>query len=222
MIQFLLIFAAMFSFALPVQAANGLEQQLQELQSQWAVIKYQVTDKNRKLTEIAKLEDKAAAVSKANPKSAEAKIWEAIILATDANITKGLSALPKVEKAKTLLEESLKLNPRAMDGAANMTLGSLYFQVPGWPVGFGSDNLAEQNFQKALAINPSNMDTNYWYGEFMRDQGNPAEAIKYFKTAEMAPIRKNRQIADEGRLREIKISLEKALKEVHKKAKGNE
>lgn len=222
MIKFLLVFAVLFSFALPVQAAGGLEQQLQEVQSQWAAIKYQITDKNRKLTEIAKLEEKAAAVSKANPKSAEAKIWEAIVLATDANITKGLGALPKVEKAKALLEESLKLNPRAMDGAANMTLGSLYFQVPGWPVGFGSDKLAEQNFQKALAISPGNMDTNYWYGEFMRDQGRPAEAIKYFQKAESAPIRKNRNVADEGRLREIKFSLEKAIKEAHKQAKGNE
>jgi tetratricopeptide (TPR) repeat protein len=221
MIKFLLAFALIMSFAVPAQAVT-LEQELSAMQSEWARIKYGVSDKQKKLSEIAKLGIKAEAITKNFPKSAEAKIWEAIILATDANITKGLGALSKVEKAKALLEESLKINPKAMEGAAHMTLGSLYFQVPGWPVGFGSDKLAEDHFKKALAISPGNLDTNYWYGEFMMDQGRPAEAIKYYQTADKAPIRKNRHVADEGRKREVHFSLNKAYKENTNKAKGNE
>ncbi len=221
MTRLLLVFAFLLSFASPAHAAS-LEQELSALQNEWARIKYVVNAKEQKLSAIAKLEVKAEEVVKNFPKSAEAKIWQAIILATDANITKGIAALPKVEKAKALLEESLKINPRAMDGSAHMTLGSLYFQVPGWPVGFGNDKLAEEHFQKALAINPANLDTNYWYGEFMLDQGRPAEAIKHFQTAQKAPIRKERRVADEGRLREVQFSLNKAIKENTKKAKGNE
>lgn len=221
MTRLLLIFAALLSFAAPAHAVT-LEQELNAMQNEWARIKYAVNDKQRKLTDIEKLGTKAAAVTKQFPKSTEAKIWEAIILATDANITKGIAALPKVEKAKALLEESLKMNPRAMDGAAHMTLGSLYFQVPGWPVGFGSDKLAEDHFQKALAISPGNLDINYWYGEFMLDQGRPEEAIKYFQKADSAPIRNNRRVADEGRKREVQFSMNKAYKANNKKAKGNE
>ena len=197
MTKFLLVFAFLMSFAVPAQAVT-LEQELSAMQNEWARIKYAVPDKQKKLADIAKLGAKAESVTKAFPKSAEAKIWEAIILATDANITKGMAPLPKVEKAKALLEESLKINPKAMDGAAHMTLGSLYFQVPGWPVGFGSDKLAEDHFKKALAISPGNMDTNYWYGEFMMDQGRPAEAVQYFQTAEKALIRKDRRDADDA------------------------
>lgn len=221
MTRLFLVFAALLSFAIPAHAASQ-EQELSALQNDWARIKYIVSDKQQKLNDIAKLEVKAEAVSKKFPKSAEAKIWEAIILATDANITKGLAALPKVEKAKALLEESLKINPRAMEGAAHMTLASLYYQVPGWPVGFGNDKLAEEHFQKALAISPNNLDINYWYGEFMLDQGRPAEAIKYLQKAENAPIRKERRLADEGRKKEVQFSLNKAYKENTKKAKGNE
>lgn len=203
-------------------AKSGLGAELQGLQEEWAHIKYQVQGKDAKLSAIAKLEKKAAAVSAANPNNADAKIWEAIILATDANITKSLSGLPKVEKAKTLLEQSLKIDGKAMDGAAHMTLGSLYYQVPGWPVGFGDDDKAEQHLKAALAINPNGMDTNYWYGAYLLDDGRASEAVTYLKKAAAAPVRAERKVADEGRLKEIQDALTKAQSSKKTKARGNE
>ena len=218
MTRYLLIVAAL----LCVLAVPALADDYSALQDEWARIKYLVAGKEEKLDAIAKLEEKAAAATAANPKSAEAKIWQAIILATDANITKSLSGLPKVEKAKSLLEESLKINPKAMDGAAHMTLGSLYFQVPGWPVGFGDDKMAEQELKAALAINPNGLDTNYWYGEYLLDQGKPAEAITYLERALKAPVRENRKVADEGRKKEVQAALAKAQAAGKAKARGNE
>lgn len=212
--------AALICFALPVHAA--LSDDLAGLQQEWARIKYQVAGKDAKLAAIAKLEQKAAAVSGGHPDSADAKIWEAIILATDANITKSLSGLPKVEKARDLLNDSLKMNPRAMDGAAHMTLGSLYYQVPGWPVGFGDDDLAEQHLKAALQINPNGMDTNYWYGEFLLDDGRVKDALTYLNRALKAPIRPERKVADEGRRKEIEAALAKAQASGKAKARGNE
>ena len=212
--------AALICFALPAHAA--LSDDLAGLQNEWARIKYQVAGKDAKLAAIAKLEQKAAAVSAGHPDSADAKIWEAIILATDANITKSLSGLPKVEKAKDLLSESLKMNPRAMGGAAHMTLGSLYYQVPGWPVGFGDDDLAEQHLKAALEINPNGMDTNYWYGEFLLDDGRANDAITYLNRALKAPIRAERKVADEGRRKEIEAALAKAQSAGKTKARGNQ
>lgn len=220
MTRFLVLAAALICFAIPAHAA--LSDDLAGLQNEWAHIKYQVAGKDAKLAAIGKLGQKAASITAANPDSAEAKIWEAIILATDANITKSLSGLPKVEKARDLLQESLKMNPRAMEGAAHMTLGSLYYQVPGWPVGFGDDDLAETHLKAALEINPNGMDTNYWYGEFLLDDGRAAEAITYLNRALKAPIRENRKVADEGRRKEIEAALSKAQAKSKAKARGNE
>lgn len=218
MIRHLALIAAALLFALPAFAADTP----QSLQEEWARIKYQVQGKDAKLAAIAKLEQRASAYTKANPKSADALIWEAIILATDANITKSLSGLPKVEKAKSLLEQSLKIDPKAMEGSAHMTLGSLYYQVPGWPVGFGDDDLAAQHLKAALAINPNGMDTNYWYGAYLLDDGQYNAAFPYLEKALAAPERANRKIADAGRKIEIKDALAKAKAGSKTKAKGNE
>lgn len=220
MTKFLIFAAALICLSLPAHAA--LSDDLAGLQNEWARIKYQVSGKDAKLAAIAPLEKKAAAISAANPQSADAIIWEAIILATDANITKSLSGLPKVEKARDLLIASLKINPKAMDASAHMTLGSLYYQVPGWPVGFGDDEKAEQHLKAALAINPDGMDTNYWYGEFLLDDGRAGAAIPYLERAVKAPIRENRKVADEGRRKEAQSALSKAQSASKAKAKGNE
>lgn len=218
MIRHLALIAAALLFALPAFAADTP----QSLQEEWARIKYQVQGKDAKLAAIAKLEQRSSAYTKANPKSADALIWEAIILATDANITKSLSGLPKVEKAKSLLEQSLKIDPKAMEGSAHMTLGSLYYQVPGWPVGFGDDDLAEKHLKAALSINPNGMDTNYWYGAYLLDDGQYNAAVPYLEKALAAPERANRKIADAGRKIEIKDALAKAKAGSKTKAKGNE
>lgn len=218
MIKYLALMMAALMFAAPAMAADTA----QSLQEEWARIKYEVQGKDAKLAAIAKLEQRATAYTKANPGKADALIWEAIILATDANITKSLSGLPKVEKAKSLLEQSLKIDPKALDGAAHMTLGSLYYQVPGWPVGFGDDKLAAQHLKAALAINPDGMDSNYWYGAFLLDDGQYGAAVPYLEKALAAPNRKERPVADAGRKVEIKDALAKAQAGRKTKARGND
>ena len=53
-------------------------------------------------------------------------------------------------QAKKLFERAIKLDPAAMDGSAYTSLGSLYYQVPGWPVGFGDDDKAKEMLLKGL------------------------------------------------------------------------
>lgn len=225
--------ALLIAFSCPVQTfaaepasakatKGGLAAELDALQREWARIKYQVPGKDAKLAAFPRLEQRAASVTAANPGSAEAKVWEAIILATDASVTKSLSGLPKVEKARSLLEQSLKIDPKAMDGAAHMTLGSLYYQVPGWPVAFGDDTKAEQHLKAALAIDPDGMDTNFWYGSFLLDDGRARDAIPYLERAAAAPVRADRPVADKGRMAEIEQALAKARAGAEKKARGNE
>jgi len=86
-------------------------------------------------------------------------------------------------------------------------LGTLYAKVPGWPVGFGDERKAEALLLKALQINPNGIDPNYFYGEFLRDQGDTAKARLYLLRARKATPRPGRELADQGRQSEISAVL---------------
>jgi type IV pilus assembly protein PilF len=53
------------------------------------------------------------------------------------------------------------------------------------------DRLAEQSFQRALAINSNDHDANHNYGSFLCDRKREAEAIKYFLAAVRNPLYQN-------------------------------
>ena len=86
---------------------------------------------------------------------AEPLVWLAISLSTDAGVNGGLSALGKVKEARKHLEAAEKIDATVLDGSVYTSLGSLYYQVPGWPIGFGDDDKAELSLKKALTINPT-------------------------------------------------------------------
>jgi Tfp pilus assembly protein PilF len=109
-------------------------------------------------------------------------------------------------------EAAIKIKPDVLDGSAYNSLGVLYYKVPGWPVGFGSDKKAQELLQKALAVNPRGIDPNFFYGEFLVEQGKPREALTYLERALQAPARPGRDIADAGRREEARRLLEEARK----------
>ncbi len=190
--------------------ADPVMEQIATLQQIWAEIKYQIPSEDAKIDAIHQLEEQAAQFTAANPSRAEPKIWEAIILSTDAGIVKGMSALSKVEKAKTLLEAADAIDSNSLEGSAHTSLGSLYYQVPGWPVGFGDDKKAEEHLKMALQMNPNGIDPNYFYGDFLLQDDRPADAKTYLERALAAPARPGRELADAGRHQEIKVALAKA------------
>ena len=139
-------------------------------------------------------------------------IWEAIILSGYAKAKGGLGALKFAEQARDLLIASLKIDPNALQGSANTSLGSLYYKVPRWPIGFGDHKKAREHLEKALAINPTGIDPNYFYADFLLQEGESAKAAEYFNRALAAPPRPGREDADEGRKSDIMEGLKKAGK----------
>ncbi len=174
-----LVLAATNAFA-------GLTPDLVEVRAEWAKIKYEMPE-DKRVDAFENLAERAHAISQSNPNAAEPLIWEAIILASLAGEQGGLGALSKVKDAKKLLEQAEKINPNSLDGSVYTSLGSLYYQVPGWPIGFGSDDKANEYLQKALAINPDGIDSNYFYGDFLMDQGKYQDAITAFDKVLNAP-----------------------------------
>ncbi|SEQ62442.1 Tetratricopeptide repeat-containing protein [Amphritea atlantica] len=212
----LLISVAVMSLYLPLStsfaAQAGQQEMMQDvaaLQSEWARIKYQVSDEKLQLSAIEKLEQQAEQTSAKYADFAEPKIWQGIILSTDAGIVKGLSALGKVKEAKKLFEASLEQNPTALNASAHTSLGSLYYQVPGWPIAFGSDDKAEQHLKAALEVNPDGIDANYFYADFLMENKRYDEAKHYFEKALSASPRADRPVADAGRRHEIELAMAK-------------
>ncbi len=175
--------------------AEPLDVAVQQLESDWAKVYYTQSDQQQRQS-LNRLIDRARNLSQQFPDSAETKIWHAVLLSTQAANLAPLDALLALDKAKALLEQSIKQKPTAMKGAAYVTLGTLYFMAPGWPVSFGDDSKAEKMLKKGLQLSPEGIDSNYFYAKFLLDQGKEKAALKHLKRALHAPLRKNQRFAD--------------------------
>nr|MBP8885461.1 tetratricopeptide repeat protein [Pseudomonas sp.] len=156
----------------------------------------------------AKLVTQADAALASEPKAPELLIWRGIILSTEAGAKGGLGALGLVKEAKASLEQALAIDPQALAGSAYTSLGSLYYQVPGWPIGFGDDEKAEKMLTQSLAINPDGLDPNYFYGDFLQRQKRYEEARAALEKALAAKDRPGRELADNGRRAEATALLQ--------------
>ena len=194
----------------PITDNAQLDAAIRELQNAWAQIKYQEHNKDTQLKQMEKLAGKAAGITAQFPNYAEPRIWQAIILSTQAGLDGGMGSLGLVKDAKALLEQAIKINPKALDGSAYTSLGSLYYKVPAWPIGFGDNGKARAHLEQARAINPDGIDANYFYGDFLIEDGHPKDAIPVLERALQAPARPGREVADAGRRDEINEALAKA------------
>lgn len=184
------------------------QNELADIQNQWAVCQYQVAAKQKEscLEKLSTVADKG---SSANGSRADLLIWSAIVKSSWAGEKGGLGALDLVKDAKVKLELAIKLDANALDGSAYTSLGTLYYQVPGWPIGFGDKKQAEVLLKKALQVNPTGIDPNYFYGDFLLEQGRKADAKIYLQKALAAPARSGRELADKGRHQDIQQRLDK-------------
>ena len=178
------------------------------LQARWAHIKYG-TPADAQAAAFEQLVKEADAAVAAHPRNAALLTWRGIIEASWAGAKGGLGALSLVKKAKADFEAALAIDETVLDGSAHTSLGSLYYQVPGWPVGFGDEDAAREHLQAGLRLNPDGIDSNFFWADFLRDQGDEAEAVAAFRKALAAPARPGREAADAGRRAEIEAALAK-------------
>lgn len=213
-LRVLCVAALLSAVSLPSLALTDSGQKsLQLLQSRWAEINYQVPAAQRE-AEFAKLAAEADTLVRSNPQDAEFYIWRGIILSTYAGAKGGLGALDLVKQSKVSLEQAVALDPKALEGSAYTSMGALYYQVPGWPIGFGDDEQAEKLLKQALQLNPNGIDPNYFYGDFLFRQKRYSEAKLALEKAQAATARPGREVADRGRQAEIAALLVKVQAEL--------
>lgn len=177
-----------------------------ELQKQWANVNYQLQGKAQ-LQAYEPLLAKVDEINRQFPDDAAVLIWSGIIKSSYAGTKGGIGALKYAKASKADLERALELDSNALAGSAYTSLGTLYFKVPGWPIGFGDDQQAKTLLRQALVVNPHGIDSNYFYAEFLRDSGDYVQAAHYYNKALSAPARPDRPAADLGRRREIETAL---------------
>lgn len=180
---------------------------LLELQRDWAIANYDKTgDAQEEAFE--SLLQKSQAATETHPDSAGIWIWDGIIRSSFAGVRGGLGALSLAKESRASLEKAMEIDADALDGSAYTSLGTLYFKVPGWPVGFGSDKKAVKLLQHALTINPEGIDPNYFYADYLIHKKDYEAAESYLQKAQQAAPRAGRERADAGRQAEIREALD--------------
>jgi tetratricopeptide (TPR) repeat protein len=198
-------------FSAPLLAATP-DEIIRPIQTQWAEIKYK-SPAPQQADQYHALAQESRKIVDSNPGMAEALIWEGIVISSEAGASSGLGALSLAKEARQRLDDALKIDDKALNGSAYTSLATLYAKVPGWPIGFGDDDKAEEYFKKSLAINPDGIDPNFFYAEYLVEKDRYAEARNHLEAALKAPPRPGRELADSGRRQEIKALLDQLDKD---------
>ncbi|WP_421738121.1 tetratricopeptide repeat protein [Caulobacter sp.] len=216
-LSMLALAAAVSALALPAFAGDpAFDGRVDGLARTWAHVNYEIKDKAAQAAEAARLAAEADALAKQYPNRAEPLVWEAISTATEAGAKGGMGGLALAKSARGMLERAEKINPNALgDGSVYTSLGSLYAQVPGFPIGFGDPGKARAYLTKAVAISPNGVDSNFFYGDFLMRQGDYAGAEAALQRALNAPARPGRDLADRGRKAQAAALLATARQKAH-------
>jgi tetratricopeptide (TPR) repeat protein len=196
--------------ALPVFAQDAtLSAELSDIQSSWDQANYRSGSPADKEHRLEALSTRSEALVRRYPQRAEPLIWQGIVLSSYAGAKGGLGALSLAKKSRDCLLQAARIDPSALHGSAYTSLGALYYKVPGWPIGFGDHEKANDFLRKALTINPDGMDPNYFIGELLFEEGDFARSMQHLQKALAAPPRADRPLADEGRRAEINTLMAK-------------
>lgn len=179
---------------------------VEEIQQRWAEVNYQ-RQGEQQLTEFEALLAHTDQALSINQRDADLLIWRGIVQSTYAGARGGLGALKLAKAAKADLEAAIAIDPTAQNGSAYTSLGTLYANVPSWPIGFGSDKKARQLLQQALQLNPEGIDSHFFYAQFLHAQGEHEQAREHYHAALQAAPRVGRESADRGRRAEIEQAL---------------
>ncbi|MCF7969642.1 MAG: tetratricopeptide repeat protein [Methylococcaceae bacterium] len=170
--------------------SGTMDERVSEIEGNWADVREAAVTADRKNIFLQLAEDITDVVV-AFPSQAEPLILKSAILLTMAEDASSFVALGLVNEAKDLLQKAIGINPEASQGSALVTLGVLYYKVPSWPVAFGDNREAEAYLLKALEVNPEGIDSNYYYAEFLLEQGKKEQAVSFLNRAIDAKIDSN-------------------------------
>ncbi|WP_245391792.1 hypothetical protein [Salinicola aestuarinus] len=176
------------------------------LMQRWGNVEYQMQG-NAQEQAFEALTDEINALAATHPDDPQVLTAQGVILASFARAKGGLGALDLAKQARAALERAVELDPQGEDGSALVTLGALYQHVPGWPIAFGDEDRAGELFQRAVQTRPDGVDTNFYYAQYLEDQGEHDQAVAYAERAISGEARDQRP-SDEALRGEVEQWLE--------------
>ena len=209
--RLLTVCSAALALASASTASNNpaMDAAVKHINDQWAHIRYQVHDRDEQYRELDALAGQAAQVAAHYPGRAEPLLWQGIVTSEEAARASMLHQLGLARQAREILERAEKIDPNIADGGVKMSLGVLYYRVPGFPIGFGSTSKARGLLEAALKQDPAGLDNNFFYADFLNDEGQPAKARLYATRALQTPVNAVRPVWDAGRRAEVRALLAK-------------
>ena len=202
--------AAILAAAIPSAAFAGMPEDVKAINDGWARITYQMNGSSHQTVALDQLARAASLTVAHYPNQAEPLLWQGIVVSEQANRANFFHKLGLATRARDIIARAYALNPRAGNGGAAMSLGVLYYKVPGSPIGFGDKARARRLLREALAIDPDGLDANYFYGDFLLSQGDKPGARSFLQKALQAPHDPSRPVWDAGRRREAQALLAQA------------
>ncbi|OLO06800.1 hypothetical protein BTW08_15460 [Salinicola sp. MH3R3-1] len=162
--------------------AQAPDSSLFSLMQRWGNVEYQMQG-DAQLRAFEDLAGEVDMLARSEPENPHILTARGVILASYAKAKGGLGALDLAKQARTALEKAIAIDPQGEDGSAYVTLGALYQHAPGWPIAFGDDDKARQLLERAVSIRPAGIDTNFYYAQFLEDQGKDDDALTYAQRA---------------------------------------
>jgi tetratricopeptide (TPR) repeat protein len=190
--------------------AENLPPALHNIELEWAKVYYE-QPKTVQVTAYPALLDKVAQLNAQYPHDAGVLYWQALTKASNAAHQNPMHALKAVHEVRDLLTQVITINPKVMNGAAYVVLGTLYDKTPPWPIAFGDETIAKKMLETALKINPNGVAGNYFYGKFLLDHDDKTAAEHYFHKAMTAAVRPEQPYPDI----QLQHKAEHALKKMH-------
>lgn len=201
--------AAALLALVPTNAFAGMTEDVKAINDGWAHIAYEVKGSSTQTKALDRLAQQAASLVARYPGKAEPLLWQGIVTSEQANRANFFHQLGLAKQARDILAKAYAIDPKVAKGGAAMSLGVLYYKVPGSPIGFGDTAKAKKLLKEALALDPQGMDANYFYADFLHDQGDDASAKLFAEKALHAAHDPARPAWDAGRRREIQALLVK-------------
>lgn len=205
----LLAAAVATATATPAPMPPPLAAATAQFERDWAKANY-ATPKEQQAAAFDALLAKARALQARFPARAEPLVWAGVAQVYKAGVVGGMAGFGLVKAARRDLEAAETIDPAAAGGLGLIELGTLYYQVPGFPIAFGDRGKASRYLQRALALDPSGLAANLAYGDFLVSGGNFDRATAVLRRALAAPPRPGQDAAERGRRAEVAALLAKA------------
>ncbi len=201
--------------AVHAASPDQLDGSILQIAQQWAHIKFEEQDSSRQRKQIADLAQVAKGLIAKYPGRPEPVIWQGVLLSEGASMASDahsiFTARSLAYKARDVLLKAEKMDPTALKAGAPTSLGVLYYRVPGFPLAFGDKDKARHYLQEAIRYAPDGLDANYFYGDFLIQQHDYADAVQVWKHALSLPPHPKRPLWDKSR----RLVIQQTLARLH-------